>query len=401
MPEPAAGRVLSGMRPTGHLHLGHHLCVLSQWQQLQRANECFFFVADWHALTTGGAADAPGQLSGQSLAMVTAWLAAGIDPDRSVIYVQSALREPAELALLLAMICPLPWAERVPTFRDYCTSKSRDEISVGFLGYPILQAADILMHSADHVPVGEDQLPHIEFARELARRFNELFGKDAGWQEQSDACAAKLSDQAAFDDCCRRYQQGGDEQARHQAIEMIAQAQLGGEQKQRLAGRIEGSGREILKPPAPLVAPVAKMPGLDGRKMSKSYGNDIGMLEPRSSFEPRLLKMPTDPARVRRTDPGDPKKCPVWPLHEIFSDAKTCSWVEDGCKSAAIGCRDCKAALADHVERHSAPLIERAEPWLAQPQRVAQIIEQGNARAKDSAAKTMAEVRQAVGLCSL
>ena len=396
MPEPA-GRVLSGMRPTGQLHVGHHICVLSEWQRLQREHECFFFVADWHALTTGAPASAS-RLSGQALSMATAWLAAGIDPEKSVIYVQSALREPAELALLLAMVCPLPWAERVPTFRDHCASRSRDEISVGFLGYPLLQAADIVMHAADYVPVGEDQLPHIEFARELARRFNELFGKDEGWQRQSDAAAAALADGAGFDGLCRRYREQGDGQARRDAERMVSQAQVGRQQRQWLAGRIEGAGREILRPPRPLIGKVARMPGLDGRKMSKSYGNDIGMLEPRASFEPRLLKMPTDPARVRRSDPGDPDKCPVWPLHRIFSDQSTRDWAGDGCRSAGIGCRDCKQALAASIERTIEPVRERAEPWLAQPARVARIIEEGNERAEASAAATMAEVRQAVGL---
>ena len=393
----AAGRVLSGMRPTGRLHVGHQVCVLSEWQRLQRDHECLFFVADWHALTTG-VPDKSESISGQTLAMVTAWLAAGIDPEKSVIYVQSALREPAELALLLSMVCPLPLAERLPTFREYCANKSRDEISVGFLGYPVLQAADIIMHGADYVPVGEDQLPHIDFARELARRFNELFGKDDGWQRKSDEGVALLDDRTGFDDLCRRYRERGDDEARRDAERMIREAQLSPEVRQRLSGRIEGGGRELLKPPRALVGKVAKMPGLDGRKMSKSYGNDIGMLEPRANFEPKLLRMPTDPARVRREDPGSPEKCPVWPLHEIFSDQPTREWAEAGCRSAGIGCRECKQALADHVERSIEPLREQAEPWLAQPAKVAEIIEEGNRRAAASAAATLTEVRQAAGL---
>ncbi len=390
------GRVLSGMRPTGELHIGHYACVLTNWVRMQEVHECFFFVADWHALTTS--AGIGESLASHARSMVTAWLAAGIDPDRAVIYVQSKLREPAELSLMLSMVCPLPWAERVPTFREYEETRTRDEISCGLLAYPILQAADIIMHAADYVPVGEDQLPHIEFAREIARRFNALFGKDEGWEAKSDAAAAALDAPADFDAMCRSYRDSGDEDARGRAFQAIRAADLGREQQQRLFGRIDGGGRAILKPPQGLVGPTPKMPGLDGRKMSKSYGNDIGMLEPRTSFEPRLLRMPTDPARVRRNDPGDPAKCPVWPLHRIFSDEDQQQWASSGCRSAAIGCRDCKAALAGSIEKAIAPMRERAEPWQADPAQVDRVIAQGNEKARASAALTLADARAAAGL---
>ncbi len=389
-------RVLSGMRPTGLLHLGHNF-LLQKWVELQDGCDCHYFIADYHALTTGSENYA--SLPKNTVDMVVCWLAAGIDPERSVIFVQSQLREHAELHLVLSMVCPLPWLERVPHFKDVAAESKPDEINYGFLGYPVLQAADIVVHGADYVPVGEDQEAHVELAARIARTFNDRFGKGEGWKDAAKEAAGMLGDPGEFMALCKRAGRDGDREAREKAREAVRGAEgLSREQTQRLLGWVDGGGRQVLVPPEVMRSSVPRLPGLDGRKMSKSDGNDIGMLEDRDSVAGKIRTMPTDPARVRRDDPGDPDKCPAFSYHLLFSDESECGRVREGCTTASIGCIECKAALSDNIEKAVAPLRERAEPWLGDSAAVERIIADGNERARESAAAVMREVREAAGL---
>lgn len=393
---PRRPRVLSGMRPTGMLHLGH-LFLLRKWIELQESSDCSFFVADYHALTTGVRNEREARAN--SIDMLVCWLAAGLDPERSTLFIQSQLREHAELHLVLSMVCPLPWLERVPSFKDKAESAKREDLSYGLLGYPVLQAADIIAHSADHVPVGDDQEAHVELAARVARSFNDRFGKPAGWQERLAELELKLPDPDGYRRLRQAATRDGDAAARGAARALVDAAGLDAESRQVLRGGVDGGGREILVPPAPLKAAVSRLPGLDGQqKMSKSERNDIGMLEAKESFGPRLKAMPTDPARVRRSDPGTPAKCPVYGYHRLFSSGQIQAQVAEGCASAGIGCIECKALLADGIEAQVAPLRERAEPWLRDRDKIDDIIKQGNDRARTHAAGVLSDVRRAVGL---
>ncbi len=326
-------RVLSGMRPTGALHLGHYHGALKNWVRLQDEHECFYFVADWHALTTHY--DDHADLERNVYDMVVDWLAAGIDPDSATLFIQSRLPEHAELFTLLAMGTPLSWLERVPTYKDQMKALTgRDLATYGFLGYPLLQAADILIYQAAFVPVGEDQAPHVEITREVARRFNHLYGK----------------------------------------------------------------GQAVLPEPATLLTETSKLPGLDGAKMSKSLGNDIAMREEPAEVERKIKRMPTDPDRVRRTDAGNPERCPVWQFHKLYSDADTRAWVVKGCTTAGIGCLECKQPVIDAVLKEQTPWRDRAETYLANPKQVHWIVEMGTERARTVARQTMKDVREAMGL---
>ncbi len=388
------------MRPTGPLHLGHYHGVLQNWTQLQHEYECFFFVADWHALTTHY--DDP-QIIGDNLwEMVIDWLAAGIDPGAATLFIQSRVPEHAELHLLLSMITPLGWLERVPTYREQQTQlKEKDLSTYGFLGYPLLQSADILTYRAGFVPVGEDQVAHIELTREVARRFNYLYGRDPGFEEKAEAAIHKLGKRNArlYRSLRKRYQEQGDEEAVHKARAVLETAQnISVGDRERLYGYLEGGGKIILSEPEPLLTATSKMPGLDGQKMSKSYGNIIGLREEPESVQKKLRTMPTDPARVRRIDPGDPEKCPVWQLHRIYSPQATQRWVDEGCRSAGIGCLDCKQPLIDAVLAEQQPLRERAADYLEQPETVRAIIAEGCDAARDTARETLDEVRHAMHL---
>ena len=383
------------MRPTGLLHLGHYF-LLRKWVELQDSCDCSFFIADYHALTTTDGTRTDVHANARD--MVVCWLAAGIDPERSVLFVQSQLREHAELHLLLSMVTPLPWLERVPHYKDVAASAKAEELSYGFLGYPVLQAADIIAHEADYVPVGDDQEAHVELAARVARAFNNLYGKPDGWQEEAERLKAKLADADAFAKLCRRAAQEGDREARAAAREMVHAAALGSRERQILLGWVDQGGREILIPPEVLKAKISKLPGLDGNKMSKSDNNYIGMVEEKKSFEAKVKKMPTDPARVRRSDPGEPEKCPVWDYHKIFSSADEREHVATGCRSAGIGCLDCKGILCENIEETVAPLRARAEPLLADTEMVRRIILAGNERARAQASQLMAQVRTMVGL---
>jgi tryptophanyl-tRNA synthetase len=393
-------RVLSGMRPTGALHLGHFHGVLKNWVRLQNEHPCLFFVADWHALTTHY--EEPGQIQEHAWDMVIDWLAAGIDPSLATLFVQSRVPEHAELHLLMSMITPLGWLERVPTYKDQQEKLTdRDLSTYGFLGYPLLQSADILIYRATLVPVGEDQVPHIEFTREIARRFNHIYGREPGFEEKAEAAVKKLGSKRAklYRELRTRYQEQGDHQALEAGRALLEEAQsLSLGDRERLFGYLEGGGKMILSEPAALLTEASKMPGLDGQKMSKSYNNTITLREDADSVARKIRTMPTDPARVRRSDPGDPEKCPVWQFHLVYSDEQTKQWVQQGCRTAGIGCLECKQPVIDAVLREQEPMRERAQIYLDDPTLVRNIIEDGCDKARKQAAETMREVRAAMGL---
>ena len=393
-------RVLSGMRPTGRLHLGHYHGVLKNWVKLQHEYPCLFFVADWHALTTDY--DEPGKIEENAWDMVIDWLAAGVDPSQATIFIQSRVPEHAELFLLLGMMTPLGWLERVPTYKDQQEKLTHKDLSTyGFLGYPLLQAADILIYRANLVPVGEDQVPHIEFSREIARRFNHLYGREPGFEEKAKEAVKKLGAKRAklYEELRTRFQQEGDEQALEQAQAVLNETQnLSLGDRERLFGYLEGSGKMILVEPDALLTEAARMPGLDGQKMSKSYNNTITLREDPESVRKKIRTMQTDPARIRRSDPGDPAKCPVWQFHLVYSDDDTRKWVQEGCRSAGIGCIECKQPVIEAVLAEQEPMQERAQVYLDDPTLVRNIIADGCEQARKLATETMRDVREAMGL---
>lgn len=394
-----AERILSGMRPTGSLHLGHYHGVIKNWVALQHSHECFFMVADWHALTTNF--DDVSVIGRSINEMVIDWLASGVDPEKSTIFVQSRVPQHAELHLALSMVTPLSWLERVPTYKDQLEKLSHKDLTTyGFLGYPLLQAADILVYKAGLVPVGEDQVPHIELTREVARRFNHMFGREPNFEELARAAVKKIGKAGRqFEALRTAYLQGGDAEALQEARAILAASQnLGAVDRERLTGWLENKGKTILPECEAKLTAASKMPGLDGQKMSKSYGNTITMREAPEAVSKKIRAMPTDPARVRRTDPGTPEKCPVWQLHEVYSDGDTKAWVQAGCTSAGIGCLDCKQPVIDAVVREQQPMFERAERYVSNPKLVAEILAEGNARAEKVARETMRDVRAAMGL---
>ena len=395
-----AEKVLSGMRPTGRLHLGHYHGVLKNWITLQHEYPCLFFVADWHALTT--AYDEPGTIAASTWDMIIDWLAAGVDPSQATIFIQSRVPEHAELHLLLSMMTPLGWLERVPTYKDQQEKMEHKDLSTyGFLGYPLLQAADILIYRANLVPVGDDQVPHIEFTRELARRFNHMYGREPGFEEKAVESIKKLGSKRAkqYEKLRTQFVEKGDEAAIKQAHALLDEVQnLSHGDRERLFGYLEGGGKMILVEPDALLTEASRMPGLDGQKMSKSYGNTISLREDADSISKKIRTMQTDPQRVRRSDPGDPEKCPVWQLHVIYSDDKIKDWVQQGCCSAGIGCIECKQPVIDAVLKEQEPMRERARAYEEDPQLVRNIVADGCERARKLAADTMRDVREAMGL---
>ena len=397
--ETCTDTVLSGMRPTGVLHLGHYHGALKNWAQLQNKHRCLFFVADWHALTTHY--ETPEVIRQHTLDTVIDWLAAGVDPKRATLFVQSRVLEHAELFLLLGMGTPLAWLERVPTYKDQIANlKDKDLLTYGFLGYPLLQAADILIYQARWVPVGADQVPHIEMSREIARRFNALYGRDDQIEAAARVAAAKLPEdqRAQLQQLRRAADQDGEIDKRDAARALIGASALSRAEKDALRAQLDGGRRTILREPEALLTPESRLPGLDGRKMSKSYGNSIAIREERAVVEHKVRRMPTDPARVRRTDPGDPERCPVWQFHLAYSDDDTRAWVQRGCTSAGIGCLECKQPVIDAILREQQPMLERAQPYVDQPALVRDILDDGCERARAAARETMAEVRDAMGL---
>jgi len=395
-----AERVLSGMRPTGSLHLGHYHGVLKNWVNLQHEYPCLFFVADWHALTTQY--DNPQGIEKASMDMVVDWLAAGVDPNQATLFIQSKVPEHAELHLLLSMMTPLGWLERVPTYKDQQEKLANKDLSTyGFLGYPLLMSADILIYRADKVPVGEDQIPHVEFTRELARRFNHMYGREPGFEDKAREAVKKLGSKKArlYEEMRTRFQQNGDREAIEQAKAVLDEVQhLSMADRERLFGYLEGTGKMILVEPGYLLTEAAKMPGLDGQKMSKSYNNTITLREPEESVAKKVKSMPTDPARVRRTDPGEPAKCPVWQLHLVYSNDACKEWVQQGCRTAGIGCIECKQPVIDGILREQAPMRERAQAYLDDPTLVKNIIADGCEKAREYARETMRDVRESMGL---
>ena len=396
-------RVLSGMRPTGALHLGHYHGALKNWVRLQDDHDCFYFVADWHALTTHYEDRAVIEKSVYE--MVIDWLAAGLDPEKATLFIQSRLPEHAELFTLLAMGTPLGWLERMPTYKDQIEKlKDKDLATYGFLGYPLLQAADILIYRASHVPVGEDQAAHVEITREVARRFNHLYGRAANHAEQVAAALAALGkDDARYVEKQRKaYGQDGNADALAKGEAMVRRAQAGGtldnDQTELLLGHLKGSGKSVLTEPGVLLTETSKLPGLDGDKMSKSRGNTVAMRDEPAVVTQKVRGMKTDPARARRTDPGTPEKCPVWEFHKVYTDAGTRAWVQQGCTTAGIGCLDCKQPVIDAILREQQPWRDRAEAYLTNPKQVHWIVEMGTERARTVARQTMRDVREAMGL---
>ena len=393
-------RVLSGMRPTGRLHLGHYHGVLKNWLELQNEYDSYFFVADWHAFTTHYSDKI--DLETNASEMVVDWLAAGINPNTSTIFVQSKVPEHAELHLLLSMSTPLSWLERVPSYKDQQLQlKTKDLATYGFLGYPLLQSADILIYKAGLVPVGEDQVAHVELTREVARRFNYVYGRETDFEEKAEIAISKMGKKQAklYRSLRKSYQETGDDEAAVRAKALLGEQQnitLG--DRERLLGYIEGVGKIILPEPESLLTKASKMPGLDGQKMSNSYNNTISLRDKPAEVEKKIKKMPTDPARVKLTDPGDPAKCPVWQLHEVYSSQDTLDWVVEGCTKAKMGCIECKTPLIESVVDELGPMQERIAKYQSDPNLIQEIIFDGSERARSVAKETMEEVRDAMGL---
>jgi tryptophanyl-tRNA synthetase len=393
-------RVLSGMRPTGALHLGHYHGALKNWVRLQSQMECFYFVADWHALTTHY--ESRDVIEKNVYEMVIDWLAAGLDPNQCTIFLQSRIPEHAELFTLLSMGTPLSWLERVPTYKDQMEKlKDKDLTTYGFLGYPLLQAADILIYKAKHVPVGEDQASHVELTRETARRFNHLYGRKPNFDALVQDCLAKLPKDSVkrFEKSRKQFQETGDSKALEGALGYVQNApELDEKDRERLEGYFKGTGKAVLTEPHALLTEASKLPGLDGAKMSKSYNNAIAMREDKASIETKVRRMPTDPARVKRTDAGNPERCPVWQFHLVYSPETTKTWVKTECTRAGIGCLDCKQPIIDAILTEQVPMLARAEPFVSNPRLVRDIVDAGTQRARVTAQETMRDVREAMGL---
>jgi tryptophanyl-tRNA synthetase len=395
-------RVLSGMRPTGRLHLGHYHGALKNWAKLQHEHPCYFFVADWHALTTHY--ETPDVIEQYTYDTVIDWIAGGVDPSQATMFVQSKVPQHAELTLLLSFFTPISWLERVPTYKDQVEKQAqfgRDLTTYGFLGYPLMQAADILIYRANQVPVGEDQVSHIELTREVARRFNHLFGRETDFEEKAEAAAKKMGSKKAklYHQLRTRFQQEGDEAALVEAHELLGDVQnLSMGDRERLFGYLEGGGKVILPEPQALLTPTSRLIGIDGEKMSKSYGNTIDLRESDEGVSKKIRTMPTDPARIRRTDPGDPEKCPVWKLHQVYTDQPVHEWVVAGCRSASIGCLECKQPVIEAIIKELKPMRERAAPFEEDPTLVKNIIADGCEKARETAEETMRDVRDAMGL---
>lgn len=393
-------RVVSGMRVTGELHLGHYHGVLKNWLKLQYEYSCFFFAADWHGLTTSY--ERPEIIKNSIWDMIIDWLAVGIHHGNAKIFIQSWVPEHAELSLLLSMMTPLGWLERIPSYKDQITRLNEVDLNtLGFLGYPLLQAADILMYGAQYVPVGEDQIPHIEFARDVARRFNFLYGRESGYELLAEKAIEKMGKKSAkfYRELKKRFQEQGEDAALETALAFINdQAHISLGDRERLHGYLEGGGKIILTEPEPLLTEVSRLIGVDGQKMSKSYGNTISLREEPDSVERKILTMPTDPARVKRKDPGNPEHCPVWSLHKVYSNDDVCSWVKNGCTTAGIGCIDCKRPVIDAINQELAPIQESVKHYQSDLGCVKNIVAEGSEAASQEAKHTLTRVKEAIGL---
>jgi tryptophanyl-tRNA synthetase len=388
------------MRPTGPLHLGNFHGALANWVELQYQYECYFFIADWHALTTGY--EDTTHLQEYIRDVLIDWLAAGLNPGVATLFIQSHVPEHAELHLLLSMITPLGWLERVPTYKDQQAElKEKDLATYGFLGYPVLQSSDILIYRPAFVPVGEDQASHVEVTREIARRFNHIYGREPDFEAKAELAVKSLGgrNSAAYRQLRRKFQEGGDTGALERAQALVqSNNRITVADRERLLGYLEGSGVSILPEPQVLLTAAPKVPGLDGRKMSKSYGNTIGLREDPEQVAQKLRAMKTDPARVRRTDPGDPEKCPVWDLHKIYSDEATRKWVNEGCRSASIGCLECKQPLIDKIVEQVTAMRRRGQEFEEHPELIRDIVAEGAEKAREVARETLGDVRRAMHL---
>lgn len=393
-------RISSGMRITGKMHLGHYHGALKNWAKLQYEYECFFFAADWHALTTHY--ENPSVITENIWEMFIDWLGAGINPGSANLFIQSDIPEIAELHLLLSMCTPLSWLERIPTYKDQQENiKDKDLSTYGFLGYPMLQSADVLLYKAKCVPVGEDQASHVELIREIARRFNFLYGREPQFEEKAEKAIAKMGKKNAklYTDCRKAYQETGNDEALEQAKALLdSQQQLSYGDRERLLGYLAGVSKTILVEPQILLTETSKLIGLDGRKMSKSYGNTISLREKPADIEKKIRTMPTDPARVKRSDPGEPEKCPVWSLHKVYSTDETKKWVQTGCRSAGIGCLECKQPVIEAVQKEVGEIRERAKEYEENPQLVKHIVAQGAEKARHVAQETLKEVKEVMGV---
>jgi len=393
-------RVVSGMRASGRLHLGHYHGVLKNWLKLQHQYDCYFFAADWHGLTTRY--DEPGVIEDILWDMIIDWLACGINPGLSKVFIQSWVPEHAELHLLLSMITPLGWLERVPTYKDQQDKLQHKDLSTyGFLGYPLLQSADVLLYKAELVPVGDDQVAHIELTREIARRFNHIYGREPNFEVLVAEAIRKMgkNNGKLYSKLRRDFQQDGCHESLNTAKALIInQHNLSIGDKDRLLGFLDGSGKIILPEPQPLLTETSKMPGIDGQKMSKSYHNTIDLREEPAQVEKKILTMPTDPARVKRSDPGDPDKCPVWQLHKIYSSDEVKDWVQTGCRTAGIGCVDCKRPVIDAINQELAPIQASIKDYESDLSSVKRLVTDSSEAAREEAHKTLKEVREAMGL---
>ena len=393
-------RVVSGMRASGRLHLGHYHGVLKNWIKLQHQYDCYFFVADLHGLTTHY--DEPSIIKTNLWEMIVDWLACGVNPSLSRLFIQSWVPEHAELHLLLSMITPLGWLERVPTYKDQQEKlREKDLSTYGFLGYPLLQSADVLLYKADFVPVGDDQVAHIELIREVARRFNHLYGREINFEAMAIEAIKKMGKKNSklYEQLRREFQQDGCHESLNTARALLeTQHNLSIGDRERLFGYLDGVGKIILPEPQPMLTEHGKMPGLDGQKMSKSYHNTIALREEPHQIEKKILTMPTDPARVKRTDPGEPEKCPVWQFHKIYSDESTKEWVQTGCRTAGIGCVDCKRPVIEAIGRELQPIQEAIKEYEADLGLVKRIVVEGSEQAREEANKTLNDVRDVMKL---
>jgi tryptophanyl-tRNA synthetase len=388
------------MRPTGSLHLGNYHGALKNWIELQYQYDCYFFIADFHALTTGY--EDTRQLESHVWQIVIDWLAAGLNPAVCTMFIQSRVPEHAELHLLLSMITPLGWLERVPTYKDQQEQlREKDLTTYGFLGYPLLQSADILLYRPMHVPVGEDQVAHVEITREIARRFNFVFGREEDFEAKAERAIKNLGSKnaAIYRELRKAYQEQGKPEALVRAHTLLdGNSRLTLADRERLLGYLEGTGRSILLEPEALLTATPKVTGLDGRKMSKSYGNTIGLREDPDAVAAKLKTMQTDPARVRRTDPGDPEKCPVWDLHKLYSPEDVQRWAAQGCRTAGIGCLECKKPVIERIVEEVTGMRQRAQEYEDNPDLVRGIIAEGCEKAREVAGQTLSDVKQAMGL---
>lgn len=393
-------RILSAMRPTGRLHIGHYHGVIKNWVELQYEHDCYFMVADLHALTSNY--ENTKDIEKNIHNMVVDWLACGVDPSQAIIFIQSQVPEHSELYTLLSMITPLSWLLRVPSYKDMLERLSSKELDTyGFLGYPLLQSADILLYQSKFVPVGEDQVIHVELTREIARRFNHIYGREPGFEQKAMDAMKKLGKKKSelYQSLLVNYQQNGDDESLEKARFLLSDAiNLSLGERERLFAFLENKSRVILTEPQAIVTDAPKIMGVDGQKMSKSFNNTIMLQENLDSMYKKIREMPTDPARVRRTDKGDPLKCPVWQLHIVYSDENTKRWAKNGCVSAGIGCLECKTPLIDSIEAEQVKFHESAKAYTGDTNLIKNILADGAEKASEIAKESLEKIKQIMNI---